>query len=184
MSPSENNDSEKSQLQSETQYSPSKNVRETGFVKHFKAAVLFLLVFIALAVIAVGIGVFQLLQHQSLSETDANTGPTTTTIVNYSSPATIGYVGTPVLAFRSNKAFISYTNGQKEINWSFDGTVSADTPCSFLFEDKIYLLGRVLKNFYQKSKVQLSCMSNFKFLSKIVLQIQHKNRKSRENHCL
>ena len=152
MSPSENNDSEKSQLQSEAQYSSGQNIRETGFVKHFKAAVLFLLVFIALAVIAVGIGVFQLLRHQSLSETYANTDPTTTSIVNYSSTAKIGYVGTPVLVFRSNQAFISYTNGQKEINWSFDGAVSADTPCSFLFEDKIYLFGRVLKTFIKSQK--------------------------------
>ena len=142
MSSSENNKREKSQLRRVAGYMPGQNVEDMRLIKRFFAAILFLLVIIALAVISTGVGVFQLLQSQSLSETDPTTNPTTTPKVKYSPqtkpPVTVSYIGTPIFAFRSYEAIILYANGQKKIDWSSD-----DSKCSFLLENKIYLLGSV-----------------------------------------
>ena len=144
---SSNNESKKSQLRSLAQYTPGQNVDQMRFVKRILVAILIVLVIIALAVILTGFGVFQLLQNQTLSEAKSTTNPTTTPTVRYSPqtkpPVTVSYIGTPVFAFRSYEAIISYTNGQKKINWTFDEAVTSNSKCSFLFEDKIYLLGSV-----------------------------------------
>ena len=145
MSSSENNQSEKSQLRNLSQYTSGQNYEQMRFVKRILVAILIVLVIIALAVILTGFGVFQLLQNQTLSETESPTNPTTTLTVRYSTqtkpPVTVSYIGTPVFAFQHHEALISYMNGQKKMFWPFDGAVSTDSKCSFLFEDKIYLLG-------------------------------------------
>ena len=156
---SSNNESKKSQLRSLAQYTPGQNVEQMRFVKRTLVAILIILVIIALAIISAGVGVFQLIRNQSLSKTDSDstTNPTTTSTVKYSPqtkpPFTVSYIGTPVFAFRAHgnaayEAIISYTNGQKKINWSSNEAVSSDSTCSFLFKDKIYLLGSILSKLY------------------------------------